>query len=255
LICCLDDALNKLPLNVKNYLILRKDVEFMKHNPILHILGHFTREKSIQNFLYTNAMHEDELIVYLKTNRIVKIDDNSNISFPHQSDSNFIDFELDRECISEMKNSCFYPEISSILNHSRRSIYSSNHLTSLINSSKFLKNKDLEDYYSSNIRIDKDTTFIHVQDFFEGGTQLLALSFAKYLQSIGKNVMILTQDDTGYLSNEFERFKICYLKIDLNDILTKFKLILLRVGLPFSLNRRLTSTNLRVPLGRPSSTE
>jgi glycosyltransferase involved in cell wall biosynthesis len=125
-----------------------------------------------------------------------------------------------------MKNSCFYPEISSILNHSRRSIYSSNHLTGLINSSKFLKNKDLEDYYSSNIRIDKDTTFIHVQDFFEGGTQLLALSFAKYLQSMGKNVMVLTQDDTGYLSNEFERFKICYLKIDLNDISAKFKLML-----------------------------
>ena len=222
----LDEVENKLPLDFEHYLLLRKDVKIMEMNPVLHILRNYKQEESIQNFLYSNEISEDELNVYLNLNRIVKIDKNSDESFPLQTDSNFIDFELDRECLSNMNQSYFYPEIGSTLRHSRRSILSSYHLTRLFQTSKFLKNKYLKEHYFSKKKMENSTFFIHLQDFFEGGTQLLALSFAKYLQSIGENVVVLTENDSGNLSAEFERYKISYLNIDLIEIPTVFRLML-----------------------------
>jgi len=222
----LDKVENKLPLDFEDYLLLRKDVKVLEMNPVLHILRNYRQEESIQNFLYLNEIPEDELNVYLNSNRIVKIDKNLDILFPFQTDLNFIDFELDRECLSNMNQSHFYPEIVSILSHSRRSILSSYHLTRLFQTSKFLKNKDIKDTYHSKEKIENNTFFIHMQDFFEGGTQLLALSFAKYLQSIGENVVVLTENESGVLSSEFERYKISYLKIDLTEISTEFRLML-----------------------------
>jgi glycosyltransferase involved in cell wall biosynthesis len=214
-----------LDSDLKFYLSLRKDVRLMKLNPIIHILENYKMEASIQDFILDQDLVDEEKDMYLESNRIMRVAQKVNFT---NTDSEFAfkDFELQREVLSVLNNSLFYPEIDSVLNHSKRTIISSFHLSNLFKKNNSLnKNTPLE-LASGQIKIEVNTIFIHVQDFFMGGTQLLALSLAKFLQTLGFKVLVTTHDDTGELKFEFDLFKILYLKLVNNDISEKLKPLL-----------------------------
>jgi glycosyltransferase involved in cell wall biosynthesis len=214
-----------LDLDLQFYLSSRKDVKLMRLNPLMHILQNYKTETSIQNFIFDQDFVDEEKNTYMEHNRIIKV--SQKVNFPSNgSEFAFRNFELQRECLSLLNMSLFYPEIDSVLNHSKRTIDSSFHLSHLLRRNiSSNKNTNLE-LGAGQFEIDENTIFIHVQDFFMGGTQLLAISLAKFLQTLGFKVLVTTHDDTGELKFELDLFKILFLNLANDDISARLKPLL-----------------------------
>jgi glycosyltransferase involved in cell wall biosynthesis len=207
------------------YLSSRKDVKLMKLNPIMHMLRYYKTEKFINDFIFDKDLTVEEIGIYMESNRMIRI--SQKVDFPYtDSESNFKDFILQRECRSLLNNSLFYPEIDSVLNYSKRTIGSSFHLSNLLKKNKILSRNILLELDLGQIKIDEDTIFIHVQDFFLGGTQLLAISLAKFLQTLGLKVLVTTNNDTGELKFELDLFNILYINLPTTEISSKLQPLL-----------------------------
>ena len=97
-----------LDLDLKFYLSLRKDVRLMKLNPIMHILENYKMEASIQDFILDQDLVDEEKDIYIESNRMMRVDQKVNFT-NIDSEFAFKDFELQREVLSVLNNSLFYP--------------------------------------------------------------------------------------------------------------------------------------------------